>query len=103
VLKVAFPDNGSASDSNDLHSYDPGAHQWANLGALARGRAPTPRMGHGFAPAAGRLFVFGGCLSGSARPWASLRLVIAPASHLCLWTVAYLCCPLFSTVKVSLK
>jgi hypothetical protein len=63
------PGNSSSADSdlNDLHAYDPAARQWTDLGVLAGGLAPKPRMGHGFAAAAGQLFIFGGCQSGSLR------------------------------------
>ena len=44
----------------DLFSWNGAA--WANVSAnaFARGTLPSPRINHGFAPAAGKLFVFGG-------------------------------------------
>jgi hypothetical protein len=44
---------------NDLHAFDPATMAWTNLSAAA-GTPPTPRFVHGFACAAGKLYVHGG-------------------------------------------
>ena len=43
----------------DLHAYDPLQRSWADFSAVV-GVVPAPRYCHGFASAAGKLYVHGG-------------------------------------------
>ena len=52
------------TDLGDLHVYDPVAMAWTDLSAAASGTPPSPRAGHGFTAAGGKLYVHGGCDSG---------------------------------------
>ena len=45
---------------NDLHVYDPATKSWTDLSNPASGIPPSPRDSHGFASAAGKLYVHGG-------------------------------------------
>jgi hypothetical protein len=45
---------------NDLHKFDPAVLEWSPLTDAAAGAPPLARDSHGFAAAAGRLYVFGG-------------------------------------------
>ena len=45
---------------NDLYMLDPSTNTWSDLTYIATGPRPSPRMGHGFASADNKLFVFGG-------------------------------------------
>ncbi len=49
-----------ADNLNDLHIYDPSARTWTDRSVADSGIQPSPRNGHGFITAAGRLFVQGG-------------------------------------------
>jgi hypothetical protein len=40
--------------------YDPAAGSWTNLSAALSGTPPSPRFGHGFTSAGGKLYVHGG-------------------------------------------
>jgi hypothetical protein len=48
----------------DLHMYDPAAGAWTDLSAALSGTPPSPRIGHGFTSAGGKLYVLGGCDGG---------------------------------------
>jgi hypothetical protein len=50
----------SCADTNDLHVYDPAAGAWTDLSAALSGTPPSPREGHGFTSAGGKLYVHGG-------------------------------------------
>ncbi len=45
---------------NDMHELDPATLEWTPHTAQIGGNQPSPRYDHGFAAAAGRLFLFGG-------------------------------------------
>jgi hypothetical protein len=45
---------------SDFYSFNPITMTWKNLAGLVYGASPSPREGHGFASALGRIFVFGG-------------------------------------------
>jgi hypothetical protein len=45
---------------NDVHELDFSTLEWTDRTAQIGGAPPAPRYDHGFAAAAGRLFVFGG-------------------------------------------
>ena len=55
---------------DDLHMYDPAAAAWTDLSAALNGTPPSPRYGHGFAAAGGKLYVHGGAgqLEAGERP-----------------------------------
>ncbi len=53
-----------AGDLGDLHSYDIAAHKWTDLSNISNGVSPSPRWGHGFATAGGRLYLHGGWAQG---------------------------------------
>ena len=52
----------------DLHVYDPAAVSWTDLSSSAAGSPPSARHGHGFASAAGTLYVQGGADDDGAPP-----------------------------------
>jgi hypothetical protein len=54
------PRPSCAGDLNDLHVYDPAAGAWTDLSAALSGTPPSPRGGHGFTSAGGKLYVHGG-------------------------------------------
>jgi hypothetical protein len=45
---------------SDLLEFDPKTGAWVALGDGAAGAGPSPRYGHGFAAAGGKLYVLGG-------------------------------------------
>ena len=49
-----------AEDLGDLHVYDPFVMAWTDLSYPASGTPPSPRYGHGFTAAGGKLYVHGG-------------------------------------------
>jgi hypothetical protein len=55
-ILTARPRSGAIAD---LHAFDPARREWADL-CGAGGDAPPARAFHGFAAAAGQLYVFGG-------------------------------------------
>jgi hypothetical protein len=59
ALRVT-PRPSCAGHLNDLHVYDPAAGAWSDLSAALRGIPPSPRGGHGFTSAGGKLYVHGG-------------------------------------------
>jgi hypothetical protein len=54
------PRPSCAGALNDLHVYDPAAEAWTDLNCTLSGAPPSPRMGHGFTSAGGKLYVHGG-------------------------------------------
>jgi hypothetical protein len=48
----------------DLHVYDPASEAWTDLSAALSGTPPSPRAGHGFTSAGGKLYVHGSGASG---------------------------------------
>ncbi len=70
LLTSACPIPGVAGVTNDLFAFDTSTLLWTGLGPAG---PPSPRAYHGFAAAAGRLFVFAG--QGPAGP----RCALPPA------------------------
>ena len=56
----AIPCLSRAGLVNDLHAYYPVNQTWTNLSTPVSGTPPSPRIGHGFTAAKGRLYVHGG-------------------------------------------
>jgi hypothetical protein len=54
------PRPSCAGGPKDLHVYDPAARAWTDLSAALSGTPPSPRSGHGFTSAGGKLYVHGG-------------------------------------------
>jgi len=44
----------------DLYTYDPSVMAWSDLSNTMKGDIPSPRDSHGFAPANGKIYLFGG-------------------------------------------
>ena len=55
-----FGPNSSWIVFDDLYKFDPTSMAWTNLSSHVSGIPPSPRYGHGFKAAGGRLFVHGG-------------------------------------------
>ena len=53
-----------AGGLNDLHVYDPVAMAWTDLSIPLAGTPPSPRLAHGFATAADKLYVHAGSIGG---------------------------------------
>jgi hypothetical protein len=45
---------------NDLYAYDLTSYKWTDLSYISKGVIPSPRWGHGFVTAGGRLYLQGG-------------------------------------------
>ena len=63
ALTAAAARHGAAAAADvlgDLHVFDLAALAWTDLTEAAGGARPSPRAGHGFAAANGKLYVFGG-------------------------------------------
>ena len=69
----------------DLHVYDPVAMAWTDLSAAASGTLPSPRAGHGFTAAGGKLYLHGGEDYGNGGPLLHSygRYVIPGALNVC--------------------
>ena len=74
---------GTGNSLADLFLYDPATLAWTDLSALSSGDPPSPRAGHGFASAGGKLYVHGG-IDGSGEAGAgTVGFLLLPCS---LWT-----------------
>ena len=73
-MRAPTPTPGAGADSavllGDLHSFDPITMTWHELSTGVSGLPPAARFEHGFASAAGKLYVHGGITDLGARPCA---------------------------------
>lgn len=70
-----------AGNTNDIFELDLVSLTWTNLTQFVTGNAPSPRCNHGFAPANGKLYVFGGGDSNLRK--SGSNLFISNALNLC--------------------
>jgi hypothetical protein len=60
AVATPVPLPSCAGGLSDLHVYDPAAEAWTDISAALSGTPPSPRRGHGFTSAGGKLYVHGG-------------------------------------------
>ena len=58
---------GMTGARGDMHVYDPVAMAWTDLSSPLAGTPPSPRLAHGFATAADKLYVHAGSNGGGGR------------------------------------